>query len=551
MNFKEEIDRAARELEYELRDNQPEVISKVLTEFLINKKRNVILCLDTGSGKSIIGATVAKVLENKKQPKLVSAILMHQNALTNQYFKSFEHLSDFSNIRGASTYKCNYIAKTDPARAETANAESCVKSSIPKFQQEAHCKGCEYDQKKSVINKIPHLITNYSYYFATRFGILEPRLINVFDEAHVLNDVYSEGFAINVTEKILNDYIKDLEKENDDRLKDIIESFNIAKTLFLKVNANNYNRYIDKYSELVYKTSQKYYEIADLSRDVIMQADMMKKSERYLRVLHAINKYKEYEKNYVVDCKEAELLSIKPIFISHEIEQILAEYNLFMSGTISKVFANTTFGLRDEETVFISEPSVFLPENRPVFFLGKQNLNASAMNNDSVIDDLKKTVNHILGLHKNDKGIIQTPSFVVSDIFSESLKKSGVKVFSQERGQSVADVVEEFKSYTKPSVLISPSLWEGVDLEGENSRFQIIVKTPYASLGDRRISYIANQYGSIYQQQTLYKLLQGIGRSARNKQDWCKTYFLDKSSEAMYNSTNNLWKDRYKVSTLY
>ena len=39
----------------------------------------------------------------------------------------------------------------------------------------------------------------------------------------------------------------------------------------------------------------------------------------------------------------------------------------------------------------------------------------------------------------------------------------------------------------KPTVLISPSMEEGVDLKGDKSRFQIICKIPYTYLGDQLI----------------------------------------------------------------
>jgi ATP-dependent DNA helicase DinG len=46
------------------------------------------------------------------------------------------------------------------------------------------------------------------------------------------------------------------------------------------------------------------------------------------------------------------------------------------------------------------------------------------------------------------------------------------------------EVIAEHVNSTKPNVLISPSLYTGLDLKDDLSRFQIIVKVPYPDLGE-------------------------------------------------------------------
>ena len=55
------------------------------------------------------------------------------------------------------------------------------------------------------------------------------------------------------------------------------------------------------------------------------------------------------------------------------------------------------------------------------------------------------------------------------------------------------EIISEHINSTKSTVLISPSLALGLDLKGDLSRFQIIVKVPYPSLGDR----FANEKGGV------------------------------------------------------
>ncbi|MDO7696874.1 MAG: helicase, partial [Nitrosopumilus sp.] len=78
-------------------------------------------------------------------------------------------------------------------------------------------------------------------------------------------------------------------------------------------------------------------------------------------------------------------------------------------------------------------------------------------------------------------------------------------------------------------VLLSSSLWEGVDLKDDLSRFQIIAKVPYPNYTEKRTKAKMNKFPLWYTSQTLTKLLQGFGRSIRSDDDWAKTYVLDTS----------------------
>jgi hypothetical protein len=89
------------------------------------------------------------------------------------------------------------------------------------------------------------------------------------------------------------------------------------------------------------------------------------------------------------------------------------------------------------------------------------------------------------------------------------------------------EVIAEHVNSTKPTVLISPSLYTGLDLKDDLSRFQIIVKVPYPDLGDRWINEKRRSNEQWYTWQTALRLVQGYGRSIRSKEDYAVTYVLD------------------------
>jgi hypothetical protein len=95
-------------------------------------------------------------------------------------------------------------------------------------------------------------------------------------------------------------------------------------------------------------------------------------------------------------------------------------------------------------------------------------------------------------------------------------------------------------SSTKPTVLISPSLYTGLDLKDDLSRFQIIVKVPYPDLGDRWINEKRKSSEQWYTWQTALRLIQGYGRSIRSKEDYAVTYVLDSGFQNFVNRNRNI-----------
>ena len=98
----------------------------------------------------------------------------------------------------------------------------------------------------------------------------------------------------------------------------------------------------------------------------------------------------------------------------------------------------------------------------------------------------------------------------------------------------------------QPTVLLSPSMTEGVDLKGDLSRFQILCKVPYPWLGDPIIRKRMKKYPSWYPLQTAMTVVQSVGRSVRNKNDKAVTYILDADWNKFYRKHKNLFCEDFK-----
>lgn len=137
MNFKSEIDQAYNDLKMIPINGQDIIVDRILTEFFISNKKNVIISADTGIGKSIIGAVVARVFANRfdwdeNEDMCPATIAVHSNSLVKQYRETFNKFGSnmFHQIIGANNYRCPAGEATIPVKSsdQKINAEQCFKS---------------------------------------------------------------------------------------------------------------------------------------------------------------------------------------------------------------------------------------------------------------------------------------------------------------------------------------------------------------------------------------------------------------------------------------
>lgn len=89
------------------------------------------------------------------------------------------------------------------------------------------------------------------------------------------------------------------------------------------------------------------------------------------------------------------------------------------------------------------------------------------------------------------------------------------------------EVLAQHCDGSEPTVLLSPSMTEGIDLKGDRSRFQILCKVPYPYLGDKVTKKRMNRHKWYYPYATAKTIVQALGRSVRSSDDWAVTYILD------------------------
>ena len=212
------------------------------------------------------------------------------------------------------------------------------------------------------------------------------------------------------------------------------------------------------------------------------------------------------------------------------------------SATIgSKYSICENFGTKN--IAFYKIPSTFLFENCPIYISTQNKLNFA--NKAKSLPKILVQIEKILEKY-TCHGVIQTGNYEIMNYIINNINaKYKKRLLYYTNTAEKREILEEFKN-TENSVLIGPTLYEGIDLPNELCRFVIIAKVPYPCLGDKLIQKKLELFPNWYNSQTSNYIIQGIGRGVRNKTDWAHTFILDACFLHLYNMTKYQYDSNIK-----
>ena len=488
------------------------------------------------SGKSLIGTTAAKWIADQSSLNRHSYILTPQRILQKQYEESFSK-DMLASLYGKSNYQCN-------PRATTCDIGSIL---------QPRCKSCPYNLAKITAKQTNNTVLNYSIaLLAFKYTkIFDKRPLIVLDECHTAEEYLTEIDAATITSKRATKY--GVRWEYHERLEDFYNWTN--------------NKYLPKVDEYVMALESEVEHLLDndfaepTSAELKQLKELSSTQEHMDKIREVTLRAPEYVNQHFVFVHDKETKKFKRLYGGYNFKRILEPYGenfLLMSSTILNYRGYCQdLGINPEQSAYIDLSSEFEPENRPVYYMPQCKMNAAWNKNENGLGR-KKMVNkveEILQMHKEDSGIIHTGNFAIAQWLVEHVEFSTPhKIFHHNpgSGDDRGQVINAFQQYTKPAILISPSITEGLDLKDDLARFAIIVKVPFGFLGDQWIKKRMNQSQEWYQRRALIDIIQGAGRVVRSKNDWGNTYILDQSFGYLFNRTQDFvpkwWKDAYKVA---
>jgi len=495
----------------------------------------IILELPVGSGKSILGLNLSKYLSNGQGS---SFILTPQRILQDQYEQDFlsKGKSFLASLHGKGNYKCK-------SKNTSCNIGSLVKP---------RCNNCPFaDAKKEAIDS-HNTVLNYKLAL-TSFSYTETfkkRNLMIMDEAHTLErhlvdfdsvDIsyvrckrYDINFQVHTSLESAMAWVKDAYLPRIESIFNDMEEEN--EYLYEKAGTDITRKELNKLKELD--------ELGDHVSEVLL---MSARTTEYLN------------ENFVLvwDKTMFKFKRLKGSYSFRKILEPMANKFLFMSSTIlnKNTFCHD-LGINPKDTAFLSLPSDFPVENRPIYYMPVMKMNAS-WNKPENVNNRKLMLSRIkdlLEIHKDESGIIHTANYQIAIwLVKELTGKITHDIHHHNPDEDINrnSAIGNFIESDRPSILISPSSTEGLDLKDSLARFAITVKVPFGYLGDQWIKRRMEMSNEWYRRRAITDIIQGGGRIVRSAEDEGTVYILDGSFAYLYSQSMAMvpqwWKDSYNV----
>lgn len=462
----------------------------------------------TGVGKSFLALSLAKTYQQMFGGQVW--VVTQNKLLQDQYVTDFP--KDLFCLKGLDNYSCH------EDRGKTCGQSKCGRIRAPEGEPAIfpkYCtRNCEYDQAVKAGRMAPVLLLNA----AKAFNILKthgrsmqpwiPKLM-IYDEGHSIEPQLDNEASLVIKPE-------ELRKINLD-FNEYFDQPDVGPVPGLVERLGNLKIPVGK----IYQTE---FFAPSEHRDT----PKLKKAENLLNKLdEVLSNLEDLGIEYVNAAQDH--LDLRPLQIFPIFKQFIKFPTVFMSATLlSKKGFCSTIGVPEEEMSWISVDSPFPIENRKVhnaFSVGSASLNFGNQDQQApiVMDRIREILN---GLHPNDKGIIHTHTYKwAMKIFELNREFDGRLLYPR----SAPEQKDMLKRHAESSntVLLSPSMTEGVDLKEDLARFTCLVKVPYLPIQDPVVKARMELDETWYGYRSIMTMIQASGRGVRSKEDWCSIYLLD------------------------
>ncbi len=469
-----------------------------------------------GVGKSHVAMTLARWSGD-------AYLLTSQKTLQDQYEREFG--GELQIVKGRDNYACE---RYPGARVPTSRG-LCRRPRGPLCQ-------CPYVRAKTAALHGPIFCTNTAYFATLRYWHAEQlrrRRLLVIDEAHNLESQLVSVFTVGFPPEQMRawfggalprldgaDAYRPLMREHLEQLEGRLESVgrelealrppDVAADLFLRMPP------------------------ARAEQELITQRDELEGALARLRFF-----VDSEDQEWVVRYPEHAMatLELVPLSVAPMARELLAEtaeLTVLSSAYLGhRAVVAECFGLAEDGLRVFGSPSPFALEQRrivyrPVGALSRTNLAA-------LEPALFADVAALLAAHPAEKGLIHASSYAAGERLVRDLARrspaTARRLIWAESAEAKAPALERHRASPLPTVLVSPSLREGVDLPDDFLRFQIVTKLPFPDLGDPWTAERRARDPRWYALETAKALVQAYGRSCRHAEDHGVTYVLDAQFE--------------------
>ena len=531
----------------EFRHQQYEAIEKIINS--LNRNKYFILESPTGVGKSVVGYTVTKCLldikrnniERREDPPVI--ICTSTKQLQKQYIDSFKNQKDVQFIWSAQNYPCDFYYELEGTDEKVYFGHPlCMGKKCSTIDS------CQYLIQKRKFMKSKIGITNYHYFMNNQK--LKP-LYLICDEAHNLEKILGDMALILLSERSLISFSNNILRNSSIKSIGLSKFINQVRNLAVKDNINvkddilpYVENFISHFQPIYDKVTDELEERSEnVNRKDKTEMDKLAKLSKTQRSIeNNLEKYKKFrdsKTNWVISERVKEYenhkLKIKPIEIFEYFNEHIGHRvnnTIFMSATICGFdeFAKL-LGIKDQGYDGMETDSIIPVENRTVYYcknVGSLNYKNKYNLLPKFVEVIDRIIKYQFDKKNGDKkinGIIHSVSYDNANYIKKHSKyKRDIIVPTR---NDLMDLNYHILNRKKNTVIVSPSILEGIDLIDDLSRFQIFIKVPFGFLGDQWVKTKMNNDGKWYARDAIVKIVQGCGRSIRSEKDWAETFILD------------------------
>ena len=506
------------------------------TDAIAKGFKHVVLALPTGCGKSFCGVAACNwaassdaKIEGEFEPG--GYYLVHQKLLQDQ----IEH--DFPRFLPGTNHGCSL--KTSSEYPCSHHIDCGIGGSLKK-RRRCDYATCSYKVQKGLFLNSPIALTNYSYLLTERgyVGQLANRKVLVLDEAHGLERLILRFVDLTISEALRREW---------------------APTIRIPVFPS-LDAFVDWTSTVYLPAISSYHDALDAASD---EGDdgATKEAAKLLQHIsktdRAIKAIQSNPHDWIYWSEEdADGL---PTYIARPLEagpfsDLLLDagaVRIYMSAYVgSKRSFCRQLGIPRESVAWLELGSPFPIENRRVYAAPVGSM--SRANVDASLPAMIRILTKVLEKHRDEKGLVHCGSYKLGRATYEALRSTfGTRLLFPQKAADRETMFDTHRRSDAPTVLLSPSMTEGFSFDDDLARWQVIMKCPYPSLGDKQVRAKLDRDREWYQLQAVSTIVQAAGRIVRNDTDHGETYIFDKDFERLYGGNEHLFPAWFREALVW
>jgi len=494
------------------RDDQWDAITAVVGAFHAGA-RVVLLDAPTGSGKTVIGETVRRLLGVR------GMYVCSTKSLQDQFAADFGYAAV---LKGRANYPTELYPERFADRFRPVTCADCMAAgpngSCPWCESRTTC---PYQGAKRSAIAAPVACTNTAYYLSECNGPggFAGRPFCIVDEADTFESTLMGAVEVSISPS----RARRMGLAAPDR-KTVEESWRswVADQALPRTRA-----YLAR--------------LADDPDDVEILRERTATERLLRRLLRLARELDAPDVRWVYDGYQRDHIVFRPVRVDRFGPALAfrhADRWLLMSATLIEPTAMCeSLGIPASAWACVAMGSTFPPDRRPVRVAPIASM--TRKNEAEAWPKVAAAVARIVGWHPGERVLVHSVSYALTEYLVGALQAAGhgARLVTYSAASERDDALRLYRA-TPGAVMVAPSLDRGIDLPGELCRVQVVVKVPFPNLGDKQVNArLYSPGGDLwYRTNTVRTLVQMTGRGMRSAGDSCVTYLLDEQF------ASNVWR---------